>query len=118
MQTDPDGIDIELFNTQMPLTVEKFLNQANRGDNGGTFIHHNVPGFVIQGEGDYFGSGTSRVPVDSPVVVNEPDPVNRPNVHGILARAKDSDPDSATSSEINASIVCCISLMENAVYGP
>ena len=104
MQTDLGGVDIELFDTQAPQTVANFLNYVNRGDYDGTFIHRSVPGFVVQGggyifnpdNGDFFGSGTSHIPVDPPVV-NEPDPVNRPNVRGTLAMAKTSDPDSATS---------------------
>jgi peptidyl-prolyl cis-trans isomerase A (cyclophilin A) len=104
MQTDLGGIDIELFDTQAPLTVANFLNYVNRGDYDGTFIHRSVPGFVIQGggyifnpaDGDFFGSGMTHIPVD-PHVVNEPDPVNRPNVRGTLAMGKTSDPDSATS---------------------
>lgn len=112
MQTDLGGIDLELFENQVPLTVTIFLNYVNRSDCDGTFIHRSVPGFVIQGggyilkpdDGDVFGSDTSHIPVDSPVV-NEPDPVNRPNVHDILAMARTSDPVSATISEINATIV-------------
>jgi cyclophilin family peptidyl-prolyl cis-trans isomerase len=104
MQTDLGGVDIELFDAQAPLTVANFLNYVNRGDYDGTFIHRSVPGFVVQGggyifnhdNGDFFGSGTSHIPVDPPVV-NEPDPVNRPNLRGTLAMAKTSDPDSATS---------------------
>ena len=104
MQTDLGGVDIELFDTQAPQTVANFLNYVNRGDYDGTFIHRSVPDFVVQGggyifnpdNGDFFGSGTSRIPLDPPVV-NEPDPVNRPNLRGTMAMAKTSDPDSATS---------------------
>jgi cyclophilin family peptidyl-prolyl cis-trans isomerase len=104
MQTDLGGVDIELFDTQAPLTVGNFLKYVNRGDYDGTFIHRSVPGFVVQGggyifnpdNGNFIGGGTSHIPVDPPVV-NEPDPVNRPNVRGTLAMAKTSDPDSATS---------------------
>jgi peptidyl-prolyl cis-trans isomerase A (cyclophilin A) len=104
MQTGLGGIDIELLDTQAPLTVGNFLNYVNRGDYDGTFVHRSVPGFVVQGGGyifnpdigDFFVSGTSHIPEDLPVE-NEPDPVNRPNVRGTLAMAKTSDPDSATS---------------------
>jgi cyclophilin family peptidyl-prolyl cis-trans isomerase len=104
MQTDLGGVDIELFDSQAPLTVQNFLNYVNRGAYDGTFIHRSVPGFVVQGggyifnpaNGDFFGGGTSHIPTDPPVV-NEPDPVNRLNVRGTLAMAKTSDPDSATS---------------------
>jgi hypothetical protein len=62
-------------------------------------------GYIFKSDdGDFFRSDTSHIPVDSPVV-NEPDPVNRPNVHDILAMARTSDPVSATISEINATIV-------------
>jgi len=104
MQTDLGGVDIELFDAQAPETVQNFLNYVNRGDYDGTFIHRSVPGFVVQGggyifngaPGSFFSGGTSHIPTDAPVV-NEPDPVNRPNVRGTLAMAKTSDPDSATS---------------------
>jgi cyclophilin family peptidyl-prolyl cis-trans isomerase len=104
MQTDLGGVDIELFDSQAPLTVQNFLHYVNSGAYDGTFIHRSVPGFVVQGggyifnpaNGDFFGSGTSHIPTDPPVV-NEPDPVNRPNVRGTLAMARTSDPDSATS---------------------
>jgi peptidyl-prolyl cis-trans isomerase A (cyclophilin A) len=104
MQTDLGGIDIQLFDTQAPLTVANFLNYVNRGAYDGTFIHRSVPGFVVQGggyifdgpPGSFFSDGTSHIPTDPPVV-NEADPVNRTNVRGTLAMAKTSDPDSATS---------------------
>lgn len=107
MQTDLGGLDLELFDTEAPLTVQNFMNYVNRGTNGGydgTFIHRSVPGFVVQGggyvfnpdDGDFFGAGTTHIPTDPPVV-NEADPVNRPNVRGTIAMAKTADPDSATS---------------------
>ncbi len=111
MQTDLGGIDIELFDTQAPQTVGNFLNYVTDGDYDGTFIHRSArnpepggPPFVIQGggyifngpPGSFFSGGTSHIPTDAPVV-NEPDPVNRPNVRGTLAMAKTSDPNSATS---------------------
>jgi len=104
MQTDLGVVDIELFDTQAPLTVQNFLNYVNSGAYDGTFIHRSVPGFVVQGggyifnpaNGDFFGSGTGHIPVGAPVN-NEADPVNRPNLRGTLAMAKTSDPNSATS---------------------
>jgi cyclophilin family peptidyl-prolyl cis-trans isomerase len=105
MQTDLGGVDIELFDSQAPLTVENFLNYVDSGDYDGTFIHRSVPGFVVQGggyifnpaNGDFFGGGTSQIATYG-TVKNEADPVNRPNLRGTLAMAKKaSDPDSATS---------------------
>ena len=54
MQTDLGGVDIELFDSQAPLTVQNFLNYVNSGAYDGTFIHPSVPGFVVQGGGVYF----------------------------------------------------------------
>jgi cyclophilin family peptidyl-prolyl cis-trans isomerase len=107
MQTDLGSLDLELFDTEAPLTVQNFMNYVNRAANDGydgTFIHRSVPGFVVQGggyvfnpdDGGFFDTGTSHIPTDPPVV-NEADPVNRPNVRGTIAMAKTADPDSATS---------------------
>lgn len=102
MQTDLGGIDIELFDVGAPQTVANFLNYVNRGDYDGTFIHRNVPGFVLQmggysfnpDDGDFFGSGTVHIDTDPPVV-NEP---GISNLRGTIAMAKiGNDPDSATS---------------------
>jgi cyclophilin family peptidyl-prolyl cis-trans isomerase len=111
MQTDLGAVDIELFDTEAPITVTNFLNYVNDGDYDGTFVHRSVPGFVVQlggfvfnpengslviSEGDRSGAGSAHIPVDAPII-NEPDAVNRPNVKGTLAMAKTSNPDSATS---------------------
>jgi len=42
-------IDMELFDTQTPLTVANFLSYVNAGRYNQSFIHRSVPGFVIQG---------------------------------------------------------------------
>ena len=105
--TDPGFVEIELFDAEAPLTVQNFMNYVTRGaidGYDGTFIHRSVPGFVVQGGGyifnsaggDFFGDGTTQIPTDQPVI-NEADPVNRPNVRGTIAMAKTDDPDSATS---------------------
>jgi cyclophilin family peptidyl-prolyl cis-trans isomerase len=98
MQTDLGGVDLELFDTAAPLTFMNFMNYVSRGTASGydgTFIHRSITDFVLQGggyvfnpaNGDFFGSGTTLIPVDPPVQ-NEPDPVNRPNIRGTLAMAK------------------------------
>jgi len=113
MQTDLGGVDIELFDTQAILTVENFLNYVNDGDYNNTFIHRSVPGFVIQGggyifnpdngsllisEGDFSGNGGSHILVDG-TIVNEPDPVNRPNARGTLSMARLGGQADSASSE-------------------
>jgi len=88
-------IDMELFDTETPLTVANFLFYVNAGLYTQSFIHRSVPGFVIQGGG--FGlNGTMIVPVPTNAAVpNEP---GISNLRGTVAMAKLGDnPDSATS---------------------
>jgi peptidyl-prolyl cis-trans isomerase A (cyclophilin A) len=88
-------IDMELFDTETPLTVANFLFYVNAGRYNQSFIHRSVPGFVIQGGG--FGlNGTTVLPVPTNVAVpNEP---GISNLRGTVAMAKlGSSPDSATS---------------------
>jgi cyclophilin family peptidyl-prolyl cis-trans isomerase len=102
MQTDLGAVDIELFDTQVSLTVENFLNYVTGGDYNGTFFHRSVPGFVLQGggyifnpdngsllisEGDFTGNGGSGIPTYG-TIENEPDPINRPNVRGTISMAR------------------------------
>jgi cyclophilin family peptidyl-prolyl cis-trans isomerase len=88
-------IDMELFDTETPLTVANFLFYVNAGRYNQSFIHRSVPGFVIQGGG--FGlNGSSVLPVTTNAAVqNEP---GISNLRGTVAMAKLGDnPDSATS---------------------
>jgi cyclophilin family peptidyl-prolyl cis-trans isomerase len=88
-------IDMELFDTETPLTVTNFLSYVNAGRYNQSFIHRSVPGFVIQGGG--FGlNGTTVLPVPTNAAVpNEP---GISNLRGTVAMAKlGSSPDSATS---------------------
>ena len=97
METSLGNIDIELFDTQAPVTVANFMNYVNDGDFVNSFFHRLVPGFVLQGGGFTYQAGvTAAVPADAPIV-NEFDP-SRSNVRGTLAMAKlAGDPNSATS---------------------
>ncbi|MCX6973824.1 MAG: peptidylprolyl isomerase, partial [Verrucomicrobia bacterium] len=88
-------IDIELFDTEKPLTVANFLFYVNAGRYNQSFIHRSVPGFVIQGGG--FGlNGTAILPLTPAAeVLNEP---GISNLRGTIAMAKlGSSPHSATS---------------------
>jgi cyclophilin family peptidyl-prolyl cis-trans isomerase len=101
-------IDMELFDTDTPLTVANFLSYVNAGRYNQSFIHRSVPGFVIQGGG--FGlSGNAVVSVPTNAAVpNEPGISNQ---RGTVAMAKLGDnPNSATSQwfinlEDNAAIL-------------
>jgi cyclophilin family peptidyl-prolyl cis-trans isomerase len=88
-------IDMELFDTETPLSVANFLSYVNAGRYNQSFIHRSVPGFVIQGGG--FGlNGNSVLPVvTNAAVQNEP---GISNLRGTVAMAKlGDDPNSATS---------------------
>ncbi len=91
------SFDIEMLESDAPLTVQNFLGYVNRGDYNGTFIHRSVPGFVIQGGGyTYVASNNTapHIPTQDPVV-NE---FKVSNTRGTVAMAKlGNDPDSATS---------------------
>ena len=75
MQTDLGGVDIVLRDDVAPLTVTNFLDYINTGAYDGTFIHRNIPGFVVQGggykfnpaDGTFFAGGTSHIPENLPV---------------------------------------------------
>jgi cyclophilin family peptidyl-prolyl cis-trans isomerase len=121
MTTVLGTIDLTLFHQQTPITVRNFLNYVYsgrynpviNGDQGTSFIHRTVPGFVIQG-GGYINAPPASDPqkvsilsilVDPPIH-NEPGVANK---RGTIAMAKlpptDSQgqpipgggPDSATS---------------------
>ena len=93
-------IVIEMFDDEAPLSVQNFISyltstdpKANYAD---TFFHRSIPGFVVQGGGfDTSDPGTHlKTGFD---VHNEFDGVNRPNVRGTIAMAKDIGPHTASS---------------------
>lgn len=87
-------IDVTLFRDRTPLTVQNFLNYANRGVWDTTIIHRSVPGFVIQGGGFINTPPFSRIPQDPPVL-NEP---GITNTRGRISMAKlGGNPNSATN---------------------
>jgi len=87
-------LDVTMFSDRTPLTVQNFLNYANRGVWDQTFIHRSVDNFVIQGGGFFSESPFSRIPQD-PSVRNEP---GISNLRGTIAMAKiGNQPNSATN---------------------
>ena len=99
MQTSLGDIDIQLMDTDAPVTVANFLNYVTSGTYVNSFIHRSVPGFIIQGGGYLWSdvsNGVSSIPANAPVT-NEFS-ASRSNLRGTIAMAKLSgDPNSATS---------------------
>lgn len=99
MQTPLGIIDIQLYDTEAPLTVANFLSYAKSGAYANSIIHRSVPGFIIQG-GGYFWNNTSNqlnYVVSNPPVMNEYS-ADRSNLRGTIAMAKlGNDPNSATN---------------------
>ncbi|MEQ9453523.1 MAG: peptidylprolyl isomerase [Phycisphaeraceae bacterium] len=95
--TANDFFDVDLFETQTPITVANFRAYADSGDWVNTLIHRAVSGFIIQGGGfninpasDAIGDVTSRGQIQ-----NEP---GISNTRGTIAMAKvGGNPNSATS---------------------
>jgi cyclophilin family peptidyl-prolyl cis-trans isomerase len=100
-------IDVELFDSDKPVTVSNFLYYAQSGAYDHTFMQRVIPNFVLQG-GEYTIANpfspspfeiAVRVPT-GPAITNEFQVGTlRSNVFGTLAMAKvPGDPNSATSS--------------------
>jgi cyclophilin family peptidyl-prolyl cis-trans isomerase len=99
MQTSLGSIDVQLYDTEAPLTVANFLSYAKSGAYAGSFIHRSMPGFIIQGGGYGWNGTTNQLSyvVSNPPVLNEYSP-SRSNLRGTIAMAKlGNDPNSATN---------------------
>jgi uncharacterized protein (TIGR03437 family) len=95
IRTTVGDIDIALLPDAAPLTVQNFLNYANKGAYNNSFFHRSVRGFVVQGGGFRWAeNGAQPIPEDPPVK-NE---FRLSNTRGTLAMAKlGSGPDTATN---------------------
>ncbi len=90
MVTNLGSFNVELYDTEAPITVTNFLYYVNKGDYSGTVIHRSVPGFVIQGGGYVFVNSFIQYFYDfkkNPPIQNEFSP-SRSNVRGTIAMAK------------------------------
>ncbi len=94
VKTTVGTFDLILYQKATPLTVENFLQYANKGAFEDSFFHRSIPDFVVQGGGFRHKNSFLNVPTDDPVK-NEPGISNRT---GTVAMAKlGGDPNSATS---------------------
>jgi cyclophilin family peptidyl-prolyl cis-trans isomerase len=96
--TDLGLIDVRLFATETPLTVQNFLRYANDGEYDGTFLHRNTGATLVGG--GYRVSADNRIQsiFQRAAVPNEPRPGAPGNVRGTLALEKlGSLPNSGTN---------------------
>jgi cyclophilin family peptidyl-prolyl cis-trans isomerase len=101
-QTSMGDVDIELFDTDAPVTVANFLHYVRDGDYDQSFFHRlafsGANPFVLQGGGFRFDNATSTafnaIPTDAPIT-NEASAM-RPNATRTIAMARTNDPNSAT----------------------
>ncbi len=100
-QTNFGDIVLELYQDQMPITVENFVNLANDGFYDGTKFHRVIPGFMIQGgdpntrDGDpsTYGTGGPGYTIQDEFVAGE----LLTNVRGTIAMANTGQPNSGGS---------------------
>jgi len=92
-ETTKGPITARLFEAQAPITTANFIGLAQRGFYDGLTFHRYVPGFVIQG-GDPSGNGSGG---SGKTIKLEVSPQLKHDSAGVLAMARTSDPDSATS---------------------
>lgn len=93
ISTNQGDIQVELFDEQVPATVENFLRYVDEGFYTDTIFHRVMRGFMIQGGG--FDEDLSRQTTHKPIPYEGYNSPN--NIRGTLAMARTADPDSATS---------------------
>jgi cyclophilin family peptidyl-prolyl cis-trans isomerase len=120
LDTTKGPIKIQLFTSDAPVTAGNFLDLVNRGFYNGLTFHRYEPGFVIQG-GDPKGTGTGgfidpdtgrerRIPLE--VKKNL-----RHDAAGVVAMARSSEPDSASSQFYITLAPATFLDMKYAVFG-
>lgn len=109
-ETNFGDIDIELFDTQAPITVANFLKYVRDGDYDRTFFHRLDDDFVLQGglarlnPGNNDAFGVRDIPVDAPIQ-NEPDVTNRSNRARTIAMARRSGQVNSATSQFFFNLV-------------
>jgi len=100
IETTKGTIKVEIFKNDAPITSSNFLDLVERGFYNGLTFHRYEPGFCIQG-GDPNGTGTGGF-IDPATrrertIQLEVSPKLKHSQAGILAMARSSDPNSASS---------------------
>lgn len=92
-ETTKGPIVARLFEAQASGTTANFIELVQKGFYDGLTFHRYEPGFVIQG-GDPSGDGTGG---SGKTIKREVSPDLKHDKAGVLAMARSSDPDSASS---------------------
>ncbi len=96
LSTSLGPVDVQLYDSTAPISVNNFLAYVQGAAYDDTFIHRSVPGFVVQGGGYTWGGGSRpHITTRAPIALEYS--ASRPNVRGSLAMARTSDLNSATS---------------------
>lgn len=93
IDTSAGQIELELFASRTPKTVENFIHYAESGFYTNTLFHRVIPNFMIQGGG--FDQSFTQKATNKPIR-NEANAFI-PNLRGTISMARTNDPDSATS---------------------
>ena len=100
METNKGTIKIQIHMNDAPITGGNFLDLVQRGFYNGLAFHRYEPNFVIQG-GDPRGNGTGGFVDPSTgrerTIKLETSPSLRHSEAGVIAMARSSNPDSASS---------------------
>jgi cyclophilin family peptidyl-prolyl cis-trans isomerase len=90
--TDKGTIKFELYEKQVPITTQNFIELAQRGFYDGLTFHRVERGFVVQG-GDPKGDGTGGSEKKIPLEIN----ATLSHIKGAVGMARSNDRNSATS---------------------
>jgi len=98
-----NNYQVQLFDSQTPITVANFLQYVNNDDYNHTIIHRDIPGFIVQGGGFELQVNNNNVvtainPIATYGTIQNEFDSTRSNLRGTIAMAKlGGDPNSATS---------------------
>ena len=93
LDTTQGAIRFELYEDLAPVTAQNFIELAEQGFYNGLKFHRYEPGFVIQG-GDPLGTGMGG---SKKTIQLEVSRALKHDGAGVVAMARSSDPDSASS---------------------
>ncbi|MCK5881431.1 MAG: peptidylprolyl isomerase [Sinobacterium sp.] len=93
IETNKGSFTLELYDEKAPETVKNFLSYVDDGFYEGTIFHRLIPGFMLQGGG--FTKELTKKETRAAIKNEASDELK--NVHGSVAMARTSSPNSATS---------------------